>query len=142
MISLWQTSSNINFKFTTQTQCRPTNIQIYGHVHATHSDYTVFFSYMPFLVHSKTKHSTFFCLCNFVLLFLPQSSYFSISVIRSCSVRITTCRFARTHKQTNTNINSIEKLQKGVGIHVVEMLSKTVIYYFLRCELVFIICSR
>lgn len=80
MISLWQTSSNINFKFTTQAQCRPTNIQIYGHVHATHSGYTLCFQHHAVLSPFKNK-TLDVSVCDIRFVFFLSSSSFLIIII-------------------------------------------------------------
>lgn len=81
MITLWQTSSTINLKFTTQAQCRPANIQIYGHVRR-HSGYSVrcFMLLQPIAKkRKKTKSKTTTTTKRYSLFYVFLcSSFFSV----------------------------------------------------------------
>lgn len=94
-----------------------------------HSGYTSSIT-MSFFGPFKTKHFAVFSFSfSFNFNFFAQIARASFPVANTTTT-------TTTEKETRTMCIHA----RGVGIHVV--LIKTVIYYFLRCELVFIICSR
>lgn len=130
MITLWRTSSNINFKFTTQAQCWPANIQIYGHIRSTAvapTETIISFIMSPF----KTL-----CVCARVrthvrALYPTLFSPLWLLDARKCISELwaASCKRAKENNEKRCR-NSCCSCS----------LIKTVIYCFLRCELVFIIC--